>query len=220
MPIKKEFDKTFFKKWSPDMAYILGFLFADGNIIKTKRNTHFVALYTADYHLLFSMRRRMGSDHKISERTSDTGSVYVVQIGSRELFDDLIRLGLTPNKARRMQLPKIPKKYVGDFVRGYFDGDGCIWSGLTHAQRRRQTDALLLSFTSASHYFLSGLLDLLKARGILGGSLFRSKKGNFSRLSFSTLDSLKIYKIMYNEPTELFLPRKKLVFENFIQMRP
>ena len=202
------------------MAYILGFLFADGNIIKTKRNTHFVSLYTADYDLIVSIRRFIGSDHKISERKSETGVVYRIQIGSKELFDSLLELGLTPNKSRRMEMPIIPEKYTGDFIRGYFDGDGNVWGGVSHPSRAKKTKVLLVCFTSASMEFLSNLLFLLKSREILGGSLFKSKNGNYARLSFSTLDALKIYKIMYNEPTELFLPRKKLIFEKFIQMRP
>jgi hypothetical protein len=64
IPIHKIFDKDFFKKWSRDMAYILGFLFADGNIVKTKRNTHFVAIYSADYELIVSMREVIGSNQK------------------------------------------------------------------------------------------------------------------------------------------------------------
>jgi hypothetical protein len=28
-----------------------------------------------------------------------------------------------------MKLPKIPLNFFGAFVRGYFDGDGNVWSG-------------------------------------------------------------------------------------------
>lgn len=215
MPVHRDIDKNFFKKWSDDMAYILGFLFADGNIIKTKRNTHFLAFSSADYELLFSMRKAMKSTHVISGRGKDKKSVFVLQVGSREIFDDLMALGLTPNKSRRMRLPNIPQRYIGHFVRGYFDGDGCVWRGVSHPRRKTKTPAILVSFTSASMDFLADLFVLLGKQGLLGGSLFRSKKGNYSRLSFSTHDSLKIYKIMYNRPTKLFLDRKKLVFENF-----
>src|SRR4051812_11519617 len=105
MPICKEFNKNFFKEWSVDMAYILGFLFADGNIVKTKRNTHFIGWYSGDKELLCSMAKAMESNHKISERKSLSGKCYVLQIGSRELFEDLIKLGLIPHKTQRMQLP-------------------------------------------------------------------------------------------------------------------
>ncbi len=202
------------------MAYILGFLFADGNIVKTKRGTHFIAIYTADYDLLCLMKVLMKSNHKIGMRKKKEGIVYVLQIGSKELFNDVAKFGLIPNKASRMCLPKIPRKYNGDFIRGYFDGDGCIWSGYAHKYRLKMTTALLLTFTSASNGFLSELFISLKRYGILGGSLFKSKKGNYTRLSFSTLDALKIYEIMYNNPTKLFLARKRLIFEKFIEMRP
>lgn len=28
-----KFDKDFFKKWTPEMAYVLGFMYANGNIM-------------------------------------------------------------------------------------------------------------------------------------------------------------------------------------------
>jgi intein-encoded DNA endonuclease-like protein len=220
MPIFKKFNKDFFKRWSSDMGYILGFLFADGNITKTNRNTYFTAFYTADHDLLFSIRKSIGSNHKISKKESKTGIVYILQIGSKELFNDLGMLGLIPNKARRMKLPKIPKKYAGDFVRGYFDGDGCVWTGKIHKERKKQTLGIVISFTSASFDFLSELKLLLKNEGLIGGSLFRSRRGNYARLQYSTLNALKLYKIMYNRRCNLFLDRKRVIFEDFVKMRP
>jgi intein-encoded DNA endonuclease-like protein len=220
MPIQKEFDKTFFKKWSPDMAYILGFLFADGNIIKTKRGTHFVGIYTADRGLLVLMTKAMRSNHKISERKSKTGVVYRLQIGSKELFDDLVRKGLTPDKSKRMKLPKIPLNFFGAFVRGYFDGDGNVWSGFLGKKRKNPSHVIATSFTCASKEFLRSLHSELIVEGISGGSLYHIKSKNCHRLSLSTLDTLKLFKIMYTGSHKLFLPRKKLIFEKFIEMRP
>lgn len=201
------------------MAYVLGFLFADGNIIKTKRGTHFTALYTSDYELLKSISKIMRSTHKISSGKSKTGYVYKIQIGSKELFDDLGELGLTPNKAQRMRLPKIPKKHFSHFVRGYFDGDGNVWMGLLNKNRLKPTLALTSCFTSASHEFLTELHRELLKKGLKGGGVYRIKNKECNRLSFSTLDTLKLYRIMYTMPYKLFLTRKKLIFEKFIKMR-
>ncbi len=220
MPIDKEYDKTFFNKWSGDMAYISGFLFADGSLVKSKRDTYFTAFYTADYDLIFSMRKKLGSNHKISLRRGKGGSVYRLQIGSRELFNTLGKLGLTPNKSRRMKIPIIPKRFVGDFVRGYFDGDGNVWSGFLNKNRDKPTLVINSAFTSASREFLSSLYTILKALGLRGGSLIKIKDKNCSRLQYSTLDTLKLYKIMYNRRNKLYLSRKRLIFENFIKMRP
>jgi len=220
MPIHKEFNRNFFKQWSPDMAYILGFLFADGNMVKTKRGTHFVAMYTADRDLLVSIAESIESNHRIGERRNGPGVVYVLQIGSKELFEDLVLLGLTPNKARRMRLPEIPEKYIGDFVRGYFDGDGNVWTGLLNKKRRKPTSAITTSFTSASDDFLSNLQLTLLRRGLHGGYLYKIKNKNCYRLTYSILNTLKLFTIMYTMPHKLFLHRKKLIFEKFIKMRP
>ncbi len=216
MPILKSYNKDFFKTWSADMAYILGFLYADGNITETKRGTHFVSLYTADKDILLAIRKSFASDHKISKRTSATGHDYRIQIGSQEWFADLGKIGLFPNKTKRMLLPKVSKKYFGDFVRGYFDGDGNVWSGLIHKQRINPTLVLQVSFTSCSKEFLEALRTELKVCGVNGGGLYTPKKGNYSRLTLSSKDALIIYKIMYNAGHKLFLKRKKVVFDKFI----
>ncbi|MFA6445751.1 MAG: LAGLIDADG family homing endonuclease [Candidatus Paceibacterota bacterium] len=219
MPIYKKYNKNFFTKWSREMTYILGFLFADGNIVKTKRGTHFVAIYTNDRDLLKKIRTFFGSNHKISATRSKTGICYRIQIGSVQWFNDLHSLGLVVNKTRRMKLPSIPSIYLGDFIRGYFDGDGNVWKGTLHAERVKPTPIIMMSFTSASIDFLKGLRNLISNEGVIGGSLYKPKIGNYGRLSYSVNDSLKIYKIMYNDPHTLFLERKKVVFEKFICSR-
>ncbi len=219
MPVFKNINKDFFKEWSHDMAYVLGFLYADGNIMKTKRNTHFISFYTADRDLLVSMAEIMELSHKISERKSETGSVYRIKIGSKDMFDDLVKIGLTPNKSLRMELLLIPKQYEGDFVRGYFDGDGNVWVGHTNKTRKNPTFVMFVAFTSASSLFLQSLRGMLKSSGLEGGSNFKVKNANCGRLQYSTRDSLKIYKIMYNTTSKLLLERKRLVFERFIKMR-
>ncbi|MFM2340145.1 MAG: hypothetical protein RLZZ360_781 [Candidatus Parcubacteria bacterium] len=216
MPIPKNYNKDFFKTWSSDMAYILGFLYADGNIVKTKRGTHFVAIYTADKDLLTQMQTSLGSDHKIAARMSNTGAVYRLQIGSQKWFEDLHEIGLKPNKTNRMSLPDLPSQFIGDFIRGYFDGDGNVWTGLIHKDRPTKHTVLQVAFTSASLEFLKELQTSLKVLGVIGGSVRNSNKGNYARLSFSTEDALTIHKIMYNGAHKLYLPRKKQVFDKFV----
>lgn len=219
MPIYRTYNRDFFKKWSHDMSYVLGFLFADGNLVQNKRGGHYIAIYTADRPLLVAMKRSMESTHVISVQHKPLGSAYRIQIGSKEWFQDLHVLCLTPNKTRRMHLPSIPKKYVGDFVRGYFDGDGNVWMGRIHKDRPVQSAVLQACFTSASLDFLKSLLELLRNNGIRGGGFYTVKKGTYSRLILSTLDALKLYEIMYNATCKLHLERKKSVFERFANKR-
>lgn len=213
MPIQRTFNKKFFKIWSSDMAYILGFLFADGNIVKTKRNTHFVAFYNTDGKLLHEMRDCMQSTHAISIHKAKLGNVYRMA-RSRQLFEDVKVLGLIPHKAGRMNLPNIPQKYIGDFIRGYFDGDGCVWQGMTDKKRKKPSRAFV-RFTSASQEFLKGLFLLFKIKGICGGSLFTSKNGKIYSIVFQYLGFFEIilnYLIMCS--ISFFYLEKRLYLNN------
>ncbi len=202
------------------MAYVTGFFAADGNIITTRRGTHYISFYSADREILMDIQRCMQSSHKLSTRKTLNGCVYKFQIGSRYMYETLRALGFTEGKSKRMIMPYIPPKYVPDFVRGYFDGDGNVWIGTHNKRRNKPTKVIQVAFTSGSRSFLYGLWSVLKSEGIKGGSLFDSRTKNYSRLLFSTLDALKLAEIMYNGHPKLFLKRKRLRFEEFRKMRP
>ncbi|MCC6323181.1 LAGLIDADG family homing endonuclease [Candidatus Nomurabacteria bacterium] len=124
MPIYKEVNKNFFKKWTHTMAYVLGFFSADGYITVNKRGGQFWCIQITDKKLLESIRKTINSNHKISLRrgSNSTKNLYRLQIGSIEMCNDLRQLGLFEKKTKNMVIPQIPKKYLPDFVRGYFDG--------------------------------------------------------------------------------------------------
>ena len=219
MGVRKKIHAHFFTQWTSDMAYVLGFLFADGNITRTKRGGYYIAFHSADRALLASIRSKMGSAHKLSKRSARSGNVYRFQIGSKKMYQDVCVLGLTPHKASRMKFPAVPPEFLKDFVRGYFDGDGNVWVGNMHRERKKRVMSLQVSFTSASHAFLDFLLHNLRSVGLTGGSLFRLKSKNASRLTFASRDAVKLSSFMYNAPCKLYLPRKKKVFERFAKMR-
>jgi intein/homing endonuclease len=157
----------------------------------------------------------MDSNHSVSKRKSNTGAVYRIQVGSKVIYEDLINRGYAPTKTKRMRVPVIPKKYISDFIRGYFDGDGNVWIGFVNRQRTNPTKVIQVSFTSGSDEFLKDVLTILRTKGIQGGSIYSSKVKNFSRLTFSTKDALKIGEIMYNNDPKLYLKRKRLRFDQF-----
>jgi len=219
MPIYKEINIKFFRKWTSPMAYILGFIYADGNIIYTKRNTWFLSIQITDKEILEIIKREMNSSHTISERKSAENHkpLYRLQIGSKNICEDLIRIGLTERKSKTMVLPTIPNKYFSDFLRGYFDGDGGIWIGLKNKKQNTKTFIISTFFTSGSKDFLISLKKKLAKNGLVGGSLVKKERG--FDLKYSVKDSLILYKIMYNSKYSLFLNRKKERFEKYIKMR-
>jgi len=217
--VLKKVNQDFFKEWSKEMAYILGFFLADGTITTNKRGGKYFVLQISDKHLLYSIRAAMKSNHKISKREHKkfNSIFYRLQIGSKEICRDLNRLGVLEKKANRLVLPKIPKEYVGVFVRGYFDGDGNVWTGYVHKERKVKLLAIQTTFTSVSNSFLVDLRDVLTQIGI-NGAITCSK--TYSRLSYSILPSIKLYKLMYSGCNDsLQLHRKRKVFEKFIEER-
>ena len=224
MPVFKFVNKSFFKSWSDEMAYILGFFAADGYITLNKRGANFWCIQITDKQLLESIRLAVNSEHKISIRfgQKNESDKYRLQIGSKEMCDDLRALGFKELKTKNMVVPKIPKKYLSHFVRGYFDGDGNVWVGYINKKRSTPTLVLSVMFTSCSDRFLRQLRDKLGLLGVEGGSLYNTK-GNYSRLQFSTNDAWKIHDIMYNQSdlvkSGLFLNRKKQVFDKFSKLK-
>src|SRR3989344_325166 len=118
MPMFRAIDTGYFKKWSRDMAYVLGFFVADGSMITNKRGAHFVEFQVTDKEILLKIKKSLESGHKISVRirNGNQKSLYRLQIGSKIMFNDLFRLGFTQKKSLTLKFPKVPRKYLADFV--------------------------------------------------------------------------------------------------------
>jgi len=104
------------------------------------------------------------------------------------MCDDLRSLGVNDLKAHTMRMPNIPKKYIRNFIRGYFDGDGHVWSGLIHKDRKNSKITLQTGLTSCSELFLRDLQNRLQKLGLGKGSLYAQR--NYFRLNYSLKNSL------------------------------
>lgn len=204
------------------MAYVLGFFTADGNMIKNRRGAHFISIEITDIDILEKIKEMIGSNHKISirERKFPSKIAYRLQIGSKEIFNDLLKLGLTPAKSKTIDLPKIPDTYFPHFVRGYFDGDGSVIIAdyIRKDRNNKKSKTILSGFTSGSKEFLQNMQVQLKEIAYITGGTFNFSSGGY-RLYFSVKDSLKLYNFMYNRlENDLFLERKKEIFEKYFKV--
>ena len=203
------------------MAYVLGFFAADGSMTKNKRGSCFIEFSTVDKSILEDIKRALDLEHIIASRNGgETNKVlFRLQIGSKDLFEDLLRLGMTSSKSKTLKFPTIPKKYLAHFVRGYFDGDGNVYGRKYQRKDRKNKMSISLSsgFTSGSRVFLEELqTNLVENAFLKGGSLhYRSRA---YRLYYSMNDSKKLYDFMYKSNESLYLERKKNVFEKYISM--
>lgn len=77
-------------------------------------------------------------------------SSHSLRIGNKVMYQDLVNLGVTPKKAKRISIPSVPEQYFKFFVRGYFDGDGCI--NIYKPKNRRAIDYLSYLLAAATAF--------------------------------------------------------------------
>lgn len=115
-------NEDFFDAWSPDMAYTLGFITADGCICKEKRS---VTMASNDPEVLEAIKIMMQSTHRIRPPKHDM--TFQFGVFSTKIAQSLIKLGVGPRKSLTVDLPDVPDEFFWDFLRGEIDGDGHIY---------------------------------------------------------------------------------------------
>ena len=152
----------YFDEWSPNMAYILGFLFADGCV--SERGSVMINLSEKDQSVLNFIKEEMKSSctiyqskGRLDSRTGNVSQNQVsVHISSTIVVNRLIEMGMNPRKTYTNDpFPDVPNDMLPHFIRGYFDGDGSV-----SLYKDRRWDACSLSFVG-SPKFITGIRDSL-----------------------------------------------------------
>ncbi|MES2589507.1 MAG: LAGLIDADG family homing endonuclease [Bacteroidota bacterium] len=222
---KIRYNKTFFKNWSAEMAYVLGLIYTDGNLHIRKAKSSYelgvLSFAQKEKELVEKFLNLMGCDatirfkEKRELKNTTAGELYYFSIGNNDVANDLLRLGITPNKSLDMEFPKIPDEFLRHFVRGFFDGDGSVY--LEYGKSIR------VKLLSGSKEFIIKLNSLMTKNGfsernIYGGTP-STPNAYFIRYN-SDLEALKFYNYIYNEvPESLYLIRKKYVFEEYFDIK-
>ena len=189
------------------MAYTLGFIFADGAIIdaRSSSRTCYITICCNDKDLLEQIKKFMNSNHPLQKREPRITPFnnkpyfckesYRIRIGSKIMYYDLIERGVIPNKSLTMRLPEIPIEYFSFFLRGYFEGDGCL---SLYFPKDKMIPRIRIIFTSGSYAYLNQLVkSLSNILNTTKGAIFTKNKSNWLR--FSKYDSLKILNYMYKD---------------------
>lgn len=113
---------------SPEKAYWLGFLGADGCIKANKRDLH-TNLQLSDMSHLEILRQDLKASspvrvHHEQKLNREYASLLVI---SEALCQGLMKHGVVPRKSMTLQPPdQLRGDMVPHYIRGYFDGNGCI----------------------------------------------------------------------------------------------
>lgn len=209
---KYTLNEDFFSSWSPDMAYVLGFWFADGYMRHDK--SYRITFSSHDKNHLENIRQVVQTTIPLVQyrRRGKLEENFTLILRSKSLFQQLQALGGIRRKSLVIEWPYIPDTFLADFLRGYFDGDGSVHF-ITYKRtkdKRKQID-LRSNFTSGSPKFLNTLRDLLtKKLGLFSRKVCVYGNGNQWKLGYGSIDTLKLLKFMYYPGCTLYLSRKEV----------
>lgn len=191
-------------RWRGDLAYAIGLLATDGSLSKDGRHLNFTS---KDKGLIKTFAKCLGLKNKIGKKTSGfTGrkDCFNIQFGDIIFYRWCLNIGLMPNKSKILKGLKIPDKHFFDFLRGCFDGDGCIYAYWD--PRWHSSYMFYIQFCSASLDFINWLEKIIKH--LLGPKGKITRASGVWQLRFAKRDSLLIFKKMFRAKNLPYLKRK------------
>lgn len=152
-----------------EKAYWLGFIFADGCVCRNETNNSCelcIKLQDGDYKHLQKFNKSICGNVQVDkyERKSNFNNKTYhgcqIRLYSEKIVNDLNKYGVHPNKSLDIEFPDIDENLISHYVRGYFDGDGCI------TQRRQKNGFsydcyVQCDFTCGSINFVNQLRSVL-----------------------------------------------------------
>lgn len=209
-----EFNETYFESIdTEDKAYFLGFIYADGSLIKGRNNV-VLKIHTKDLHILESLIKCV--DGKMNVYKSKTREICQVGLTSKKMRIDLEKIGLHSNKTFTIKYPNIDIELERHFLRGYFDGDGCI---RVRTDKRDGTELGDMRFVSGSIDMLNTINERMNILfGTNKNKLYGPKNKDYKFLGWASMKDIEsIYHGFYNN-SNFFLHRKKETFDNVINI--
>ncbi|EKI4463994.1 LAGLIDADG family homing endonuclease [Staphylococcus pseudintermedius] len=219
--IKYHYNRRFFENINTkEKAYWLGFLYADGYMIKTHRNAEVsIQLQASDKNHLEKFNSSIEGNVPTTEFLSKdsiiktTGQVVrgtqicQIRLYSLDMANDLEGLKLLQNKTYESVSPDLcySNELNTAIVRGFFDGDGCIdKKGECH-------------FTAYSTVFLDKVNEFLLSKNVKTTLYKETDKKH--RLYIHTSSVLNFLTLLYNDDSYSYLDRKYNLAKQIIKQK-
>lgn len=215
--VKHTFNFNYFDSIdTEEKAYWLGFIYADGYISSSPLKSSGKNAYTFELSLKIEDQNHL----KILQKELNTERPVLVAdnrcrflVNSKHFWKTLNNYGCTPNKSLTLKFPDIKifnsKNLIRHFMRGYFDGDGCIsYSNKEHTILNMQ----LLGTKDFLQVFIQQLPEDLR------DFTLRHNHNNEKELTYlintSNNKAYKFLKFLY-ENSNIYLERKYSRFARY-----
>lgn len=210
--VRYKFNEDYFETIdTEDKAYFLGFIVADGNINKSNNSVRIIQKET---DILYEFKKFVSFDGPIFTRKD--GNISFITIASSKMKNDLDNLGISSNKTMVIKYPDISENLQNHFMRGVFDGDGCI---TLRTDKRDSSQRGQVNICSGSYDFIKEYYDkLVKYCNLSGKNKIRCPKETYYVVDWGSLSDVEnIYDFLYKDAS-VFLKRKKETFDKVVSI--
>ena len=213
---------TFNEHWldeldCPEKFYFLGFFAADGCNFK-KQNEAKIKLQRGDLELLEKFKNLLESDRPIyevydkpngSRRESYSSNL---RLTSKYFCSRLEELGLPERKTYSLHFPDyIPEKYLRDYVRRVFDGDGSIIINQVGKARGASDIAGHPCFLKELKTVIENTLPI--------NIVFYQISETCAHLKINRQEDIKLFMDWMYKESSLYLERKFQTYQEFLSLR-
>jgi len=207
--INKKYDvnELFFENVdTKEKAYFLGLMMSDGTV---SERSIIISLQERDKNILEKFKKTIQHTGPLSLQVSKNinhQSSSILRIYSRELVKSLTILGCGKRKTYTLRFPNIKEEFYSHFIRGFFDGDGCII---------KTKSGYYFSITGNKNFLLDLNNILSKCININPCKISRKNKSSelFGAIQYSkNSDLLKIRDYIYKDCKDIYIERKYIKF--------
>lgn len=202
---------------TPTKAYLLGLIYADGWISTHKRKETAtysyefgIQLQREDRYLLDVLNSELGGVHKINDIETDYIIANnkapshclssVLRVYSKRLVLSLMNHHITTDKTYSALFPEVDDGLFAYFIKGYFDGDGCV------SANNRGTP--VVHFTAFGSKFLLYVQKKLDDLYGIKSSIYAENDRKHRLMIFRNADVCRFYDVIYANDCEVCLRRK------------
>ena len=201
-----------------EKAYILGFICADGHV-DAKAHRIVIAIQENDVEILEKIKTALNSSHPIVKhiqkknpyKNSSNKTLFQcsVSFNGKKLVAPLVQMGISGKKTYSLDgniIKYIPDELMRHFLRGYFDGDGCI-----SFDKRYKSGPKSVIHVAGNYDFLNNSFNkYFPTKCTL--KLYKKSKQCYDYTIQNKKEVLKFLAFLYND-AKIYLQRKYNIYQ-------
>lgn len=154
----------FFEQMTPQLAWFLGAVCSDGSIgfnYGPNKITCSFSLASIDKDFVEKLGALVGLSPSKSISSTYSKPMWTLRCSNKHFVNHLEGFGIHSNKSSTVSIPEaIPPELIRHFIRGYFEGDGCVCVN--------QNGRVRFSLSSKSRELIMGVAEVLHEQAGIG----------------------------------------------------